>query len=192
MPPSTPTTSTTPTTAAAHLARLKRRHRRTLLWPGLILTSVSLVLFFISVWGVRYVSPPRFPSDPPSPRFPAGYPMCTTVGGRNGIFYFSNRVSSAHHGWFINTDSLPTGDVKFWPWRGRFLHLNTSPVGSSWFELSFEVPLWMPTLTGCGLLTAYRIARRPTRLQRGLCPRCAYPRYGLEPDASCPECALVP
>jgi hypothetical protein len=180
------------TTASVYSARLNRRHQRLLLWPGLVVTILSVLPFLVSVWGVQYTSPPRFPNDPPSPLFPPGFPMRTRVGLWNGLFYFVNRAPGMHGGWVVNTDSLPTGDVRFWPRSGRVVHLNTTPIGSSRFELRLEVPLWPPVLVGCGLLIGYRIMRRPTREQRGLCPRCAYARHGLSAEVSCPECGLVP
>ncbi len=68
-------------------------------------------------------------------------------------------------------------------WRQRASALGTR----------FTVPLWMPALPFATMTAiAWRLEHRQLfRSKRGLCLKCGYPRSGLAPKSSCPECGSL-
>jgi hypothetical protein len=67
-------------------------------------------------------------------------------------------------------------------------------LGSSLWNVSLNVPLWMPTALCGGLATWGGLAARKikNRRERGLCLFCGYDRGGLAgPSTPCPECGNI-
>ena len=68
--------------------------------------------------------------------------------------------------------------------------LPTCSIAQRGKTLSFNLPMWIPTLLTLGAAIFLRTLTRPRR--SGTCSRCDYDLSGLPPSAACPECGRVP
>lgn len=108
------------------------------------------------------------------------------------------RVGSAYGHSFVVLDANPTP-------RGWSIDARIDPnTRSAWWHSAFmgwrvvhrpdiqfssvAVGNWVPLLLALGLVVWRTKAKHP----KGACVGCGYPRAGLGPDATCPECAHKP
>lgn len=85
---------------------------------------------------------------------------------------------------------LGKGPPFYW-WPGEVRHEGRAAPTSA-ISRGFALNTIFYAASWWALLFGLSRARAWNRRRRGLCPRCAYSRAGLDPLAPCPECGMTP
>lgn len=151
-------------------------------WSATVATALLIVLGAVSCWysSTIFRTTPKYSLILFTDRGSACVEVTYDWGYRTGWGAgFAPRDPPECHFWNV-----------LWDWSAP---RSTLPSGG-WARL-FQVPAWLLILiTGAPAATLwwndYLSARR--RARQGLCPKCGYPRTGLAPSATCPECGAIP
>ncbi len=150
------------------------RIRKTIKWGGLLFALAIVTLVILSgrnAWRVAW----------------AGGSHVHAVSIEEAQFRYTRRPWSdapLFDGQWTQRLSLGLEEWRMGWWFRHRLYRNDSLV---W------IPLWFPLLLAAlPAALAWRLDTLATRRAKlGACPTCSYPRTGLAPSASCPECGAA-